>query len=250
MTCLLARASAAIGNTRWVVARGLRVPLSLQYVTSILAGSGKSEIRRYMRRVTEPIEAEILKRRAKAEKEAQEHADKLDDWGRARSSTRARATVGDRPTAPPRSPHGGPRVTYTFTEGSLEGVMETLLDTPRGLDWESDEAHEIVISGGLAVNGGGGGGGETSNPGQNGKLSRDVAEGGLSADGDGGDGAFDTTGARNGDSGTEQGGGGGGGFGRIRLNTLDGSATLGAAGFTSPPLTVGSSATQGTASVK
>ena len=144
VTCLLASASAAIGNSRWVQARGLSVPLSLHYVTSILSGSGKSEVRRFLRRATREIEAKILARREEAAKEEQEYAQALEEWKAARRSAKGRQTAGERPEPPPQSPFGGSRVTFTLSESNLEGVVATLLDTPRGLLWATDEAHEII----------------------------------------------------------------------------------------------------------
>lgn len=144
VTCFLAHASAAIGNSRWVAVRGFYVPLSLQFVTSILAGSGKSEIRRYFRCATQKIEARIMARRAEAEREAQEYADKLAAWKADQRNPKARNTAGPRPEPPKPSPHGGVRVTYCLSEANLEGVVETLLDTPRGLMWATDEAHEVI----------------------------------------------------------------------------------------------------------
>jgi len=143
-TCTLAHASAATGNTRWVEVRGLRVPVSVHFVTSLPSGSGKSVIRRYLRRATAAIEDKIVARREQAAREAQAYADELDEWRAARRSAKARETAGPRPEPPPPSPLGGPRVTFTLSEGSLEGIVETLMDSPRGVLWASDEAHEAV----------------------------------------------------------------------------------------------------------
>jgi len=144
VTCLLAHASAAIGNARWVAVRGFAVPLSLHYVTSLPIGSGKSEIRRYLRRATADIESKVHARREDAGRQAQKYVDEIEEWRSARKSATGRATAGPRPEPPPPSPLGGARVTYTLSEANMEGVVETLLDTPRGLLWTTDEAHEIV----------------------------------------------------------------------------------------------------------
>jgi len=143
-TCMLAHTSAAIGNTRWVEVRGLRVPVSVHFVTSLPAGSGKSVIRSYLRRATAAIEDKIVARREQAAREVQAYADELDEWRAARKSAKGREAAGPRPEPPPPSPLGGPRVTYCLSEANLEGLIETLRDSPRGVLWSTDEAHEVV----------------------------------------------------------------------------------------------------------
>lgn len=88
------------------------------------------------------------------------------------------------------------------------------------------EAPSISIAGTLAVNGGGGGGGRGAMPGSNATADRELAAGGPKggAGGAGGNGAAGATLAgANGDPG-DRSGAGGGGIGRIRFNTLAGTA--------------------------
>lgn len=146
VTCLLAYASAAIGNTRRVHARGLRVALSLQFLTALPSGSGKSAIRAYFRRATKGIEREVLERRKIAAREMEEHENDLAAWTRAKrnASEKARTAAGERPQPPAPKPDGGPRVSFVVSEANLEGVISTLEDSPRGFLWATDEAHEIV----------------------------------------------------------------------------------------------------------
>ncbi len=113
------------------------------------------------------------------------------------------------------------------------------------------EAPVVVIDGGLAVNGGGGGGGEIGLDGEQGEFSTNRAAGGNGDTnaGDGGDGG--AAGNSSGQSGAndDAAGGGGGAVGRIRINTLSGTAQV--TGFTSPRLTdVPTTATQAFASLK
>ena len=144
VTNLMAAASAAIGNSRWVTTRGFSIPLSLHYLTVLPSGSGKSTVRKFMRRATEGIQREIQEQRSKAAKEHQEYSEKLNVWLSDRRSQKNRNKAGERPRPPALSPLGGPRVTYTVSEGTLEGIIATLEDSPRGILWASDEAHEVL----------------------------------------------------------------------------------------------------------
>lgn len=144
VTNLMALASGAIGNTRWVQARGFAVPLSLQYLSVHPSGSGKSEVRRYMRKAVEEIERDVLAQRERALLEQKEYAQRLDDWRTARRRKNGSAIAGPRPLPPPMSPRGGERASYIVSEATLEGIVATLEDTPRGVLWATDEAHEVV----------------------------------------------------------------------------------------------------------
>lgn len=144
VTGVMALASSAIGNSRWVEVRGLRAPLSLHYLTVQPSGSGKSEVRRYLRRVLERPMAEVSAQREKARRESEEYEEDLREWQATRRKQGGRKKAGPRPTPPPLTPRGGQRVSLIVSEGSLEGIIETLEDTPRGFLWASDEAHEIL----------------------------------------------------------------------------------------------------------
>jgi hypothetical protein len=145
VTCVLSHVCAAIGNTRWIRARGIELPLSLHFITSLLSGSGKSEVRKYLRKCAAQIEREISKRREEAKEAAEEYADALAAWrSDKRGSPKRRADAGERPQPPPPDPRGGPRTTYVLSEGTLDGVIATVGDTPRGVLWATDEAPEIV----------------------------------------------------------------------------------------------------------
>jgi len=155
VTGLMATASAAIGNTRWVVARGRAVPVSLQYLTSLPSGSGKGEVRKYLRLAAQDFEREVTERRGEARREREEHQDKLEQWRADGRSSKNRAKRGPRPELPPLSPEGGERTSFIVSEANLEGIIATLEDTPRGVLWASDEAHEIVGMLGRYGDGGG-----------------------------------------------------------------------------------------------
>lgn len=144
VTCFMSLASAAIGCTRWVTARGLAVPLSLHYLTVLGSGAGKSTVRSFLRRATKRIEEQILARREEARREREDYEDLLAVWKADRKSSRRRDSAGPRPQPPALPPSGGERVTYILSEGTLVGVIATLEDTPRGILWASDEAHEIL----------------------------------------------------------------------------------------------------------
>ncbi len=144
VTGLMALVSAAIGNTRWVVVRGRAIPLSLHYLTSLLAGSGKGTVRSFLRKATEDIERAVSLQREKAQRERQEYRDRLDEWRSDGRSKKAREERGPRPEPPAMSWRGGERTSFIVSEANLEGIIATLEDTPRGFLWASDEAHEIV----------------------------------------------------------------------------------------------------------
>jgi hypothetical protein len=91
------------------------------------------------------------------------------------------------------------------------------------------EAPEIDVAGTLAANGGGGAAGYTGGDGESARASIDPARGapGDELMGGGGAGAAgDVPKGAAGEAHPDNGGGGGGGAGRIRLNTIDGAATL------------------------
>lgn len=114
------------------------------------------------------------------------------------------------------------------------------------------EAPQIVLEGGLAVNGGAGGGGSTaSTDGEDGPLARSAAVGGINTGqgGTGGRGGATADLSGNAGTGDDAGGGGGGAVGWIRLLTRAGMIVM-ANGFTSPDLSDNSSATQGTATIQ
>ena len=103
------------------------------------------------------------------------------------------------------------------------------------------EGRTVDIDGTLAGNGGGGGGGDANPdgiaaPGTSGRLARTAAlgfPGPTAAGGNGGAGAtYDGGPGTNG--GADDGGGGGGAVGRIRIDTLTGTLTLGASAVLSP----------------
>ena len=144
VTGLMAIASAAIGNTRRVVARGFSVPLSLQYLTSLPSGSGKGTVRKYLRGATEGIQWMITARREEARREREAHEEELSVWRADGRSQNRRENRGPRPEPPPLTGRGRERVSFTVSEGNLEGVVATLEDTPRGFLWASDEAHEVL----------------------------------------------------------------------------------------------------------
>lgn len=144
VTGLLALASAAIGNTRWVVARGMTVPLSLHYLTVLLAGSGKSLVRKFLRDIVEEIERAVMERRHEARREREEYEERLEQWRADGRSKTSRSARGERPEPPALSSAGGERVSFIVSEATLEGIIATLEDTPRGILWATDEAHEVL----------------------------------------------------------------------------------------------------------
>lgn len=139
---LLARVAAAIGNTTWVEVRGFRVPLSLHVLNVLPPGSGKSGVRRFLRMTTQGIEDDVKARRTAAAQELLQHQQALEEWKSARR--RKNGAPGERPVAPEVPPEGGARTSYTLSEATLEGVVATLEDTPRGVLWSTDEAHEVL----------------------------------------------------------------------------------------------------------
>ena len=114
------------------------------------------------------------------------------------------------------------------------------------------EAPTISILGKLAVNGGGGGGVGSSSVASNGTLDRSQASGGSGGIVTGALGAAGATlNGANGAVSTTRGAGGGGSIGRIRIDTRDGTATLGAGSVLSPaPTDPGSTCTVATAAVQ
>lgn len=144
VTGILSTASAAIGNTRWVGARGRTIPLSLHYLTILPSGDGKSTVRGFLRGAAKQIESDIAKYRASATNRDQKYRDKLEEWKADRRSQTKRDKAGPKPTPPRLRPTGGPRTTFVLSEGTIEGVIDTLQDTPRGLLWATDEAHEVL----------------------------------------------------------------------------------------------------------
>lgn len=144
VTGFLSLVATAIGNSRWVTARGISVPVSLHYLTVLPPGSGKSEVRKYLRKAAEEIEAGIRQRRTEWQSEHCAYLDALDRWkaGRRRVGTSSPPTV--RPKPPPPSSRGGERVSFIVREATMEAIVETLEDSPRGVLWATDEAHEVL----------------------------------------------------------------------------------------------------------
>lgn len=147
---LMASASGLIGNTRAAAYRGTSSPLSLHYITIQGSGAGKSTVRKFLRQALErPLKA-IYARRAKALEEAAEYQEELRRWKKSGNDG-----TGP-PSPPPRSPLGGTRASLLVTGTTLEGLVDTLIDTPRGVLWSCDEAHQLIgILGRYSESGGG-----------------------------------------------------------------------------------------------
>lgn len=141
---LMVLVAATAGNARWVGVRGFRVPLSLQVLTILTSGAGKSTVRKFLRELVRGIELLIRKQRAKAWEEYNKYQAELAEWNSKNKSTREGVEAGVRPRAPSLGPEGGRRVSFILSEATLEGVLASEEDTPRGLLWASDEAHDIL----------------------------------------------------------------------------------------------------------
>ena len=138
---ILATISATVGNTRRVQCRGLEHNLSLQFLTLVKSGAGKTTVRKCLDPATAAMRRAVQERRDAAQKEWELYEIQLKGWKSALSSRKKRAEpVGPRPEPPALRL----RETFMLTEATTEALYKALTDTPRGILWSTSEAHEIL----------------------------------------------------------------------------------------------------------
>lgn len=143
VTGFMAIACTLIGNSRWIRGWGRDMPLSLHYLTVQPSGSGKSTIRSFHLKAIAPILHEVRLLRKDAERAEAKYQAEVRSRSR-KSKRESSVLAAPEPSPPPKSARGGVRATVIVTEATIEGLIDTLNDSPRGVLWACNEAHQVL----------------------------------------------------------------------------------------------------------